>query len=285
MDSLSSIATQIVTRTSSTSSPIPFDPSLLDHQTLNLMKCSTCGTEQLRMNTLDDGSHQCRDCEEKERQAHQATEFLAGIGPWVDRWCLAAGMGPREITARVELIKAPIKRSLPIDIVKEMLAGHPFKSGFGIGGTGTGAGKTCALAAIFRQGAMACATELAAKMPTRPSPNLVWESWPSTVAWIRMNAISDDFPARVDRMIQAPVLFLDDLGSERIKGSYVEDFAASQLDLIVDSRYRDMLPTFYTTNLDLKGLTEFYGARLVSRLCGENPLCIVEGLPDQRMAQ
>ena len=242
----------------------------------------------LTCHTLEDGTHQCRECEEKERQAHQATEFLAGIGPWVGRWCLAAGMGPREVTARVELIKPAIKRAIVSAAevnLRELLAGKIPSSGFGIGGTGTGAGKTCALAAIFRQYAMTSATEHAGTINKRPDPNLVWESWPSTVAWMRMNAISDDFPARVDRMIQAPVLFLDDLGSERIKGSYIEDFAASQLDLVVDSRYRDMLPTFYTTNLDLKGLTEFYGARLVSRLCGENPLCIVEGLPDQRMAQ
>ena len=237
------------------------------------------------MNTLDDGTQQCEACAEKERQAHRATEFLAGIGPWVDRWCLAAGMGPREITARVELIKAPIKRALPKEIVVELLAGKTWPFGFGIGGTGTGSGKTCALAAILRQRALSFATSHAATINKRPDPDLVWESWPSTVAWMRMNAISDAFPARLDRMIQTPVLFLDDLGSERIKGSYVEDFAASQLDLIVDERYRAMLPTFYTTNLDLAGMTSFYGARLVSRLCGENPLYIVEGLPDQRMSK
>jgi hypothetical protein len=30
------------------------------------------------------------------------------------------------------------------------------------------------------------------------------------------------------------------------------------------------------------GLIEFYGARLVSRLCGDNPLVVVTGLKDQR---
>jgi DNA replication protein DnaC len=86
----------------------------------------------------------------------------------------------------------------------------------------------------------------------------------------------------VNDMIQADILFLDDLGSERIKGSYVEDFAASQLDVVVDERYRREAPIFYTTNLDMGGLIEFYGARLVSRLCGDNPLVVVTGLKDQR---
>lgn len=175
---------------------------------------------------------------------------------------------------------------MPLEAVKGILSGVIPKTGFGIGGAGTGAGKTCALAAIFRAGAKAYAESNIDidRMPCSKTPWLVWSSWPESVSWMRMNAISDRFPEYLDRMLGARVLFLDDLGSERIKGSYVDDFAASQLDLIVDSRYREMLPTFYTTNLDLDGMTERYGARLVSRLCGENPLGMVSGLPDQRMA-
>jgi DNA replication protein DnaC len=79
---------------------------------------------------------------------------------------------------------------------------------------------------------------------------------------------------------------IDDLGAERFVGaSYAEDWAASQLDLLVDGRYNDMRPTWYTTNLSPKEFLERYGPRLFSRLTAENPMLRVPTIPDMRRAK
>jgi DNA replication protein DnaC len=78
---------------------------------------------------------------------------------------------------------------------------------------------------------------------------------------------------------------LDDLGVERVRGRYDEDWAASQLDYLVDQRYNEMRPTWYTTNLSKPEFTDRYGSRLHSRLCGENPLYAVAAGHDLRMTR
>jgi hypothetical protein len=229
----------------------------------------------------------CGYCQDQAWLAKRKAEHLEKIGAWSWGVCIEAGMRPREARSEVGKIPVEIKRALPIEAVKSMLEGKPPKAGFGIGGEGTGGGKTSAMAAILRAylqaREVARVNEGGEPNPCPGAAGLRWRSWPSTVALLRSRATVDGFvETTVNDMIQADILFLDDLGSERIKGSYVEDFAASQLDVVVDERYRREAPTFYTTNLDMGGLIEFYGARLVSRLCGDNPLVIVTGLKDQR---
>lgn len=60
---------------------------------------------------------------------------------------------------------------------------------------------------------------------------------------------------------QAPLLVLDDLGSER-----VTDWVREQLFILVDARYQAMLPTVVTTNDTLEDLEEYVGQRIVSRI-------------------
>lgn len=235
------------------------------------------------------GESICRPCwrraQDRREREEFAAQFLAGAQAWALDECLKAGMSRREVRAELGKVPVEIRRAIPSADVKAMLAGAMPAHGFGIGGDGTGAGKTSAMAAIFRECVLNHAVEEVKAGRAVPATWLAWEAWPSAVSWMRSNATSDAFPGFVNHLCSAPVLFLDDLGSERIKGTYVEDFAASQLDWIIDERYRNERPIFYTTNLDTTGLVAFYGARLVSRLCGDNPLCFVSNLPDQRFAR
>ena len=226
---------------------------------------------------------------DKARRAEQVEHWKSTSADYIIGCCLDAGMSRREARVAVDLIPPTIKRAIPQGIALRLLDGQEPLSGFGIGGEGTGAGKTSAVAALLKRYLEVREGRRIEEggephFDTKPM-GLTWMSWPAEVALLRTRAIQDGYVEGVlNRAIGARILFLDDLGSERIKGSYVEDFAASQLDIIIDGRYRDEKPTFYTTNLDLPGMIAFYGARMVSRLCGDNPLVVVEGLKDQRFS-
>lgn len=57
------------------------------------------------------------------------------------------------------------------------------------------------------------------------------------------------------------VLILDDIGAERLT-----DFVAETFYLIVNSRYNEMLPTIFTSNLPIGELAERIGDRTASRI-------------------
>lgn len=113
-----------------------------------------------------------------------------------------------------------------------------------------------------------------------------WVEWPQAAHVLRANAVVDpDFVAKtVEAWSSVPILVLDDLGSERRKGDYQEDYACGELDFVISARYRNCLPTWYTTNLDQAGLVAMYGARMTSRLIGEAPLIVLAG-QDLRVAR
>ena len=73
----------------------------------------------------------------------------------------------------------------------------------------------------------------------------------------------------IDMYSQAQLLVLDDIGTEM-----ATDWAYLTVYLIVDNRYNEMLPTIFTSNLDLSMLgKKFMDERLVSRIiemCGKN---------------
>jgi len=60
----------------------------------------------------------------------------------------------------------------------------------------------------------------------------------------------------------APVLFLDDLGAERLT-----NFADDAISRLLGTRYNEMLPTFISSNLSRRDLEHRIGARTYSRLC------------------
>ena len=65
-----------------------------------------------------------------------------------------------------------------------------------------------------------------------------------------------------------PYLVLDDIGTERQTEWVFEKFY-----ILVDRRYRDMLPTIFISNTRIKSITESMGCRVSRRICdmvGEN---------------
>lgn len=238
-------------------------------------------------------------CLNHERQAHDERDRMEALeerkragAELLERLDLAlesdmerAGLSKRERRANLEGIPQSVRKAMPSAQVKEMLRGAIPESGWGILGT-TGTGKTMALAAVLRANARAILQERIPKEGPIQVDWLRWESWPILADWLRDHARSDadQVAARLQAACTAPILVLDDLAAERRIGNYGSDYAVGKLDLIIDTRHRECLPTWYTANVDGEaGLLEAYGARLVSRLCGSNPGFSVSG-DDLRMA-
>lgn len=116
---------------------------------------------------------------------------------------------------------------------------------------------------------------------------LRWVSWPDKVSELRVMASQErgiESAAEIVRALsRCRYLVLDDLGAERIKGDYADDWATSQLDLILDERYNEMRPTWYTTSLTRAEFAKRYGRRMVERLAAENPLLEVPQLESRRL--
>ncbi len=193
-------------------------------------------------------------------------------------WDEGRGLMRHEGRATSSKIPEPILRAIP-----EWARNGSLRPGFGIGG-GIGVGKTQAVASIVKE-ALAGYAEREI-IPTlidehslygRLFPKVRWSSWPDEVHWLRSHAINGA-EERVDDLANASVLVLDDLGRERIKGDYSQDYGASHLDYIVNRRYREERPIIWTTNVRQADLVGLYGAALVRRLVEPNPMVWVEGL-------
>lgn len=82
-----------------------------------------------------------------------------------------------------------------------------------------------------------------------------------------LRKIKDEFdhPATdggiMERMIQADILFLDDLGAEK-----ASEWVKEQLYTVINERYNWMRPVFITTNLTIQEIAENYGDRFASRI-------------------
>ena len=221
----------------------------------------------------------CLICWEKERsdeeKSTQGAKILEDLEAWTAKHLQRVGLSPREL--RAELAKVPdvIRRALPKAPVRTMMAGSSPTTGFGLGGN-TDGGKTMALAALLRAHLQAWAKN---ELPTRGNVHpdwFRWSSWPDEVNWLRAHAIDGCATERIEELSLVRLLFLDDLGRERIKGSYAEDWAASQLDVIVNARYRNEKVTIWTTNVTEADLVSLYGAAMVRRLTADNPLIWME---------
>lgn len=199
------------------------------------------------------------------------------------------GLEERELVADPMAVSLDLRKILPPS-AREFIAGEIPRNGFGIGGK-AGVGKTCAMVAFFRLHLRAAYLKRREANHPRQDPQALrsmfrWVDWPRMAHELRTYAVVDSEWVRrtVESLSKVPVLVLDDLGAERRKGDYQDDYAASELDYIVASaRYRGCLPTWYTTNLDAAALSKFYGARFTSRLVSESPL--LELLDRDRRAQ
>jgi DNA replication protein DnaC len=100
------------------------------------------------------------------------------------------------------------------------------------------------------------------------------------MAALRPSAVSEHANLELMALAVAPVMVLDDLGSERMS-----DWTEEQLYRLADERSRNARPTIITSNLDGAQLRARYGARIVGRLFGGAALIKLDGndrraLPD-----
>lgn len=94
-----------------------------------------------------------------------------------------------------------------------------------------------------------------------------WCHWPSVAEDIKDLSRSRDETQLWDLLdfIQATgMLYLDDLGQERIKGE--DDLSKGYLRVILEERYRDGKPVFWSSNLDYEKLSDLYGSNITSRM-------------------
>jgi len=195
------------------------------------------------------------------------------------------GMPPRVMRSTLDGITPEIRALIPDDLSR----------GFGLSGP-VGSGKTGAVAAILIAAMESGVADGMLRFGLRSLPGggyaepvypLAWASWPETVNALRIMSARDsgiDSAAElVERLAAARWLVLDDLGAERIRGDSASDWATSQLDLILDRRYTEMRPVWYTTSLSLPAFTRWYGRRMIERLVAENPLIVVPRLDSRRL--
>ena len=258
-------------------------------------RCDVCGFDFQRIPEL--GRTTCPRCverdraedEDRARERHSAA-LLRGLDERLLAMCRSAGMSKRELGAVTSSIPASLGRRLMQDNIGmvSMLTGMIPDHGFGLSG-GVGVGKTFAIAAIMKDLVLARWRLL---IPTEGQRAfrafLAWSRWPEEVSAMRTIAATRESgmreaSERILGLSSVAVLVIDDLGAERMRGPYDEDWCASQLDLLVDRRYNDGLPTWYTTNLAPPVFVERFGSRLYSRLCGHNPLVEVQASTDLRI--
>lgn len=256
--------------------------------------CAACDRPFMRRQGSD--RHTCQECErtakERERMADEVGRILSRLDANVDGFLRRAGMSPRELTADPARVPPGLRALLwdvPVRGARMFEAGRIPESGFGLVG-GAGSGKTFALAVLVKT---LVREKLRADIQAKGAKGLAgswlgWVSWPEAVNEFRVVSTRDgglqEVHAQVKAMAAQRVLVLDDLGAERLRGNYEDDWAASQLELLVDTRYNEQFPTWWTSNLSQGELIARYGSRLTSRLMSENPAVKFLG-PDLRMVK
>ncbi len=99
-----------------------------------------------------------------------------------------------------------------------------------------------------------------------------FENVPALLDYLRAgyrDHTSEDFDKRLNRVKDAPLLVLDDLGAEAGRGdSYEVTWAQDKLYQIVDYRLIQEMPTVFTTNLVPDRLPPRIASRLWDKQCG-----------------
>jgi DNA replication protein DnaC len=205
------------------------------------------------------------------------------------------GMGAVEAACSTAHVPMEIQKRLPREPLDQLRKGELPTNGFGLGGS-VGCGKSGTMAAL-----LAAATEARlqrrlmemTRMPTvfdeapwHRAPAFRWVVWPTTSTWIKGSFSRkvgleevEDFTFMACTI---PLLVLDDLGRERMKVNYTEDFSFAQLDRIVDERSRNRRPILWTANANRLELSGFYGAAFMDRLIALAPLVTLPPLPSLR---
>lgn len=246
-----------------------------------------CGQRCTYLLSISDGRKVCPDCQTKYARTTEGRQILLDVDRHATRIFDQVGLSKRSQTATIEAIPTWMRKVLPPrEALSAAFRGAPFP-GFGVTAL-AGAGKTMTMAALLMKAIRVRLAESAeVKGVAALEPWACWLSWSETVDRMRIMSMGDGGLEAaheiVTRASSVELFVLDDLGAERIRGSASDDWAASQLDLIIDARDGAMLPTWYTTTLFERDLAARYGQRLFSRLVGRNPLSVVEGATDLRL--
>jgi hypothetical protein len=257
--------------------------------------CTTCGSRVTYTLELA-GRGYCGDCIVPARAAEQrrieGEQILVDLAGRTELLLEAMGISARDRRARLADVPASVRPAIPqgwgsTGQIRARIAGWDPIPGFGIAAL-AGAGKTSLFSSLVREITSERVRARAPKLGRAVlEPWAIWLSWPEAVNRLRLMSLGDGGLEAahevVKRASSAELLILDDLGAERIRGAAADDWAASQLDLIVDARDGAMLPTWYSSTILDRALAERYGQRLFSRLVGRNPLRAVKGAPDQRL--
>lgn len=154
---------------------------------------------------------------------------------------------------------------LPLDLKKCIDTIRDTRKGIYLWGP-VGAGKTHAIYAMRER-----IHELGISVKVHSAPEM-------------FDLIRDDFDHKdsynLERILaNRGVLVIDDLGAEK-----VSDWVAETMFKIVDKRYREVLPTIITSNLELGELSERLGDRISSRIAEMCDVIHMEG-GDRRISR
>lgn len=250
-------------------------------------ECSNCHNHFVRVLETFEGVF-CRDCygdrDAKMRIQRESNELRTRIHEIAPGWLLEAGLSKRELQADDRMptpAMGALAKAMESDYTDVRLGNMPTR-GVGLSGP-AGVGKSFALAGVLKRCAyywLLAALDRAGRAGVA-QVWLRWLRWPERVQAIRTTSLRDGGHGEIAEWIEdwseAPLLVLDDLGAERMRGSYEEDFAFSILDQVIDARCGAMLPTWFTTNLSADDLLGRLGARVYSRLLQDSQLIEVKG--------
>jgi DNA replication protein DnaC len=140
--------------------------------------------------------------------------------------------------------------------------------GFGLFGP-TGTGKTWAMVQILAAAldALVCSAIDPETFGVRSSW-AAWLHWPGQADALKLLVGQGEHQTIADRVelwSSCGMLFLDDLGQERVTGGE-NDYALCTLRCVLGARYRRELPVYWTSNLVTKDLANLYGSPMVSRM-------------------
>lgn len=175
-------------------------------------------------------------------------------------------------------VAAEVRAAIPDRVVDAARDGRLSGQGFGLLG-GIGVGKSGALAALipnlvsriaWRRSASGDALQVHEK-----SLRVLWVDWPMTYSDLQRKALDSTFTEKLrSEMIGVGLLILDDLGREGL-GRATEDgstsFGHRILNDVITARNGDCKPTWWTSNVELKGLFALYDGSAMSRLLQDNP--------------
>jgi DNA replication protein DnaC len=190
----------------------------------------------------------------------------------------SAGFAGIEMSARLELVPSLIAEAIPLPVIEALSDGRIPSTGFGLVGF-NGCGKTQAICAMVQKG-------IRRRYRDRDIPESISSvrvcHWGVESFRLRNNPVAESTRARLEELATVPLLVLDDLGQERIKGAYVEDWGTTALSYVVSSRNLECLPILWTSNGDHRSLVATYGASFFTRLNQYNPMIQLPVLPDLR---